>query len=353
GGRGEIWGSRHPRAPKAPLPDGGVLGGGGCHRPPQPPGRTPGRSEAELRLLAAAPDPRRLRDTFLRPLLHPRVPGSAGSLAARQHLAARLGALATSWHLELDAFEAATPRGPVAFASLVATAAPAPRRLALACHYDSKALPPDARGRPFVGATDSALPCALLLELAAALDGRLRDAAARGAGTTLQLLFLDGEEAFGEWSAQDSLYGARHLAARMAATPHPAGGPGVTQLGAMSLLVLLDLLGGPEPAIYSHFDRTHAWFLQLAAIERRLHRLGLLRAHRREQLYFQPGRAPGPVEDDHVPFLQRGVPVLHLVPTPFPRVWHTAEDTEENLDPPTAENLARILAVFVADFLRL
>ncbi|XP_064359122.1 glutaminyl-peptide cyclotransferase-like protein isoform X2 [Dromaius novaehollandiae] len=339
------------------------------------PGGAGGRPEAELRQLAAALEPRRLRDAFLRPLLRPRVPGSAGSRAARQvsattvgdtgdvpdaaavtpassqHLAARLGALAAGWHLELDAFEAATPRGPVAFASLVATASPgARRRLALACHYDSKALPPDARGRPFVGATDSALPCALLLELAAALDARLRAAAAQGAETTLQLLFLDGEEAFGEWSAADSLYGARHLAARMAAAPHRPGG---TQLGAMSLLVLLDLLGAPEPRIHSHFARTHAWFLQLVAIEKRLHHLGLLRAHPREQMYFQPGPAPGPVEDDHVPFLQRGVPVLHLIPTPFPRVWHTAEDTEANLDPATVENLGRILAVFVADFLQL
>ncbi|NXT04303.1 QPCT cyclotransferase, partial [Prunella fulvescens] len=40
---------------------------------------------------------------------------------------------------------------------------------------------------------------------------------------TLQLLFLDGEEAFGAWSHSDSLYGARHLAAAMAARGHPRG----------------------------------------------------------------------------------------------------------------------------------
>ncbi|NXL24850.1 QPCT cyclotransferase, partial [Setophaga kirtlandii] len=40
---------------------------------------------------------------------------------------------------------------------------------------------------------------------------------------TLQLLFLDGEEAFHTWSESDSLYGARHLAGAMAARPHPAG----------------------------------------------------------------------------------------------------------------------------------
>ncbi|XP_041317801.1 glutaminyl-peptide cyclotransferase-like, partial [Pyrgilauda ruficollis] len=79
---------------------------------------------------------------------------------------------------------------------------------------------------------------------------------------TLQLLFLDGEEAFGTWSESDSLYGARHLAGTMAARAHPAG----SELTAMSLLVLLDLLGAPSPAIHSHFPQSHRWFLRLAAI---------------------------------------------------------------------------------------
>lgn len=47
---------------------------------------------------------------------------------------------------------------------------------------------------------------------------------------TLQLLFLDGEEAFREWSESDSLYGARHLAERMAKAPHR---PGTTQIQAI------------------------------------------------------------------------------------------------------------------------
>ncbi|NXQ54184.1 QPCT cyclotransferase, partial [Anthoscopus minutus] len=65
--------------------------------------------------------------------------------------------------------------------------------------------------------------CALLLELAAALDMHLQRRQAQDPPVTLQLLFLDGEEAFGDWSATDSLYGARHLAAKMAARGHPAG----------------------------------------------------------------------------------------------------------------------------------
>ena len=50
--------------------------------------------------------------------------------------------------------------------------------------------------------------------------------------TTLQLIFFDGEEAFVSWSATDSIYGARHLAAKMAQTPHPQY-PSMNELQAM------------------------------------------------------------------------------------------------------------------------
>ncbi|NWT63489.1 QPCTL protein, partial [Erythrocercus mccallii] len=73
-----------------------------------------------------------------------------------------------------------------------------------------------------------------------------------------------------------------------------------------SLLVLLDLLGGPSPAIHSHFPQSHHWFLRLVSIEQRLRRLGLLHAAPPEPPFFRLSPAPGPVEDDHLPFLQRG-----------------------------------------------
>ncbi|NWZ28353.1 QPCTL protein, partial [Asarcornis scutulata] len=120
-----------------------------------------------------------------------------------------------------------------------------------------------------------------------------------------------------------------------------------------SLLVLLDLLGTQHPAIHSHFPRTHHWFLRLVAIEKRLRNLGLLHASPKDQPFFRLSPPPGPVEDDHVPFLQRGVPVLHLIPMPFPWVWHTTEDNEANLHLPTVEDLCKILAAFVAEFLQL
>lgn len=84
-------------------------------------------------------------------------------------------ALTAGWHVELDPFTASTPLGPLDFANVVATLDPgAARHLTLACHYDSKLFPSGTA--PFVGATDSAVPCALLLELAQALDQELSKA---------------------------------------------------------------------------------------------------------------------------------------------------------------------------------
>lgn len=40
-------------------------------------------------------------------------------------------------------------------------------------------------------------------------------------GVSLRFLFLDGEEAFKDWTETDSIYGARHLADKWHLTPHP------------------------------------------------------------------------------------------------------------------------------------
>lgn len=52
-------------------------------------------------------------------------------------------------------------------------------------------------------------------------------------------------------------------------------------------------------------------------------------------------------------FILLGVPVLHLIPSPFPEVWHTMDDNEENLDKTTIDNLNKILKVFVLEYLHL
>ena len=51
--------------------------------------------------------------------------------------------------------------------------------------------------------------------------------------------------------------------------------------------------------------------------------------------------------------LLAGVPVIHLIPAPFPKVWHKDTDREEALHYGTIESLNKIMRTFVADYLKL
>ncbi|XP_012868971.1 PREDICTED: glutaminyl-peptide cyclotransferase [Dipodomys ordii] len=292
----------------------------------------------------------------LRPLLIERYPGSPGSYAARQHIMQRLQKLQADWILEVDTFLSRTPYGYRSFSNIISTLNPtAKRHLVLACHYDSKYFP-RWDNRVFVGATDSAVPCAMLLELARALDKQLlslKDVSGSKSDLSLKLIFFDGEEAFLHWSPQDSLYGSRHLATKMASTTHPPGARGTNQLHGMDLMVLLDLIGARNPTFPNFFPNSARWFDRLQKIEQELHELGLLKDHSLERRYFQNFGYGNIIQDDHIPFLRKGVPILHLITSPFPEVWHTMDDNEENLDESTIDNLNKIIQVFVLEYLHL
>ncbi|KAG5285123.1 hypothetical protein AALO_G00034320 [Alosa alosa] len=315
------------------------------------------RTVALVRRLVSQVDGQRLWHAFLQPLLIERQPGSKGSRAVRKHISSRLYTLSAGWTVEFDSFNHATPRGPINFSNILAVLDPlAPRRLLLACHYDTKALrvTPSGSLKVFVGASDSAVPCAMILELVTALDEYLRVLKQqRISQVTLQLVFFDGKEAIEEWTASDSLYGSRHLAQRMAQIPHPPGATETTLIDAVDLLLLLDLIGAPAPMFVNHFDNTGRWFDRLMSAEKRLHKLGLLSSHPNPQSYFTKDVRMGPVEDDHVPFLERGVPVLHMIATPFPPFMHTVEDTAGHIHIQTVENLTKVLAVFLSEYLGL
>lgn len=75
------------------------------------------------------------------------------------------------WTTESDLFEADTPLGKLKFENIIAKLNPnAKRYLVLACHYDSKY----TRERNFVGATDSAVPCAQMINLATVMNNILQ-----------------------------------------------------------------------------------------------------------------------------------------------------------------------------------
>lgn len=90
------------------------------------------------------------------------------------------------WQVEVDEFTANTPIGKLKFGNVVARLNPrATRFLTLACHYDSKY----TREGSFIGATDSAVPCAMMLHLAAAMDSHLKANAQSQVIQTILIIF--------------------------------------------------------------------------------------------------------------------------------------------------------------------
>lgn len=127
----------------------------------------------------------------------------------RQFITNRMRSL--SWDVEENEFYDQTPVDEPGvkrkFTNLIARLNPnAKRYLVLACHYDSKLMD------RFVGATDSAVPCAMMMNLAFTLNKYFQTRA--DTDLSLMFIFFDGEEAFKNWNAKDSIYGARHLAAK-------------------------------------------------------------------------------------------------------------------------------------------
>ncbi|CAH1154397.1 unnamed protein product [Phaedon cochleariae] len=278
-------------------------------------------------------------------ILIPRVVGTSNHEKVFDYIKKELQML--DWSIEVDEFESATPHGTKTFKNIIATLNPeAERYLVLACHYDSKYF----ENEVFVGATDSAVPCAMMLNLAKVMKSQLHQLKQKH-NLNLKLIFFDGEEAFVQWGPKDSIYGAKHLADRYHRSRGTVSGETVSELERIDVLVLLDLIGHRGTRFYNSFDETQHWFSKLADTEDKLGQLLLLR--NRNHKYFVRRSYYGYIEDDHIPFLQRDVPVLHLISNPFPREWHTPADNRDIVDMHTVENINKILRVFVVEYLHI
>ena len=345
--------------------------------------------------------------TILAPILIPRVSGTEGNVRVRNHIADFFKNNLPKWHVSFQNSTSKTPatgNDDVPFVNIMVTCEPPwatvgeVSYLTLAAHYDSKFTP-----EGFIGATDSAAPCAMIMKAARNIEAALeRKWSAMSAENTnqyqdleatqgVQLLFLDGEEAFVSWTAEDSIYGARALAAEWETTPHPALSTFKNPLASISLFVLLDLLGARAPKVPSYFRMTHWAYAHLAHIEARLRKLGLFRSSpnhpdraknrrqsetraedkkggqkkqqlekRAEPLFLTEAEKKesdrwmgGYIGDDHEPFLERGVEVLHIIPNPFPREWHEMDDNGANLDMDTVEDWTLLVTAFVAEWMEL
>lgn len=151
----------------------------------------------------------------------------------------------------------------------------------------------------------------------------------------------------------------RSLAQQWDSEVHPAMSIYKSPINSISLFVLLDLLGSANPHIPSYFMTTHWAYQSMGKIEHRMRALNVLESRPTPNQHFLIDLntphvgSVGYVLDDHVPFMSRGVDILHIIPTPFPHIWHTMQDDGEHLDMPTVNDWCRIVTAFIAEWMEL
>jgi len=241
--------------------------------------------------------------------------GSPGHAAAEAFIRDHFKPEAAHNNLIADTFTARTPIGPLSMTNYIVkfpSTNPGKKDgiIVLASHYETNYPLKDIH---FIGANDGACTTALLI----ALGQYYREHPPQG--YSIWLLFTDGEEAIQQWGPSDSLYGTRHIAAKWSADG---------TLGHIKGFILADMIGAKDLNVDRDTNSTPALLDLLAQAGRDTHHSTYLFKHNTT------------VEDDHIPFKQRGVPVLDIIdldygpPTdehPEGGFHHTEKDTMDKL----------------------
>jgi glutaminyl-peptide cyclotransferase len=212
--------------------------------------------------------------------------------------------------LEEDAFTANTPIGPVPMRNFIIRF-PGKKDgvIVLTTHYETNY---PLRNIGFVGANDGGSTTGLLIEIANEIRGHVQS------GYSVWLVFFDGEEAIESWQGTDNTYGSRHLAAKW-------GADGTLQR--VKALMLADMLGDKDLNVQKETQST-PWLSSLVA--------QAARNTGHAKYFFAKEQAE---EDDHLPFLKRGVPSIDIIDADYgPHTaalpdgyHHTAQDTMDKI----------------------
>jgi Zn-dependent M28 family amino/carboxypeptidase len=223
--------------------------------------------------------------------------------------------------VEDDNFIADTPEGKFPIHNIVAKY-PGTRDgiIVIAGHYDTNY---PLRNTRFVGANDGGSSTAILLELANHLRGAKRE------GYSVWLFWTDGEEAVKEWTDTDSVYGARHLAEKWEKDG---------TLKKIKAFILTDMIADADLNIERE-QHSAPWLQDL-----------VLQVAKRYGYQSHFYARSFPVEDDHGPFFQRGVPCIDLIDLNYgyeSAYWHTPQDTMDKLSPKSMQIVGDVILATV------
>ncbi len=225
--------------------------------------------------------------------------GSPDHGKAEEFIKSHFKTEAAKGDFETDEFAANTPVGRLAMRNyIVRYPGKKDGIIVVATHYETNYWLKDTS---FVGANDGAATTGLLIELANYLRAHPPE------GYSVWLVFDDGEESIkSAWSDSDSLYGTRHLAAKWSANG---------TLGKIKAFLLADMIGDKDLNI--DFDEMSTpWLRDMLKVAAK---------NTGHSAYIYKNDVPG-LADDHIPFRQRGVPVLDIIDIDYGP--HTAQMPE-------------------------
>jgi hypothetical protein len=194
-------------------------------------------------------------------------------------------------------------------------------RILICAHWDTRPWAdqdPDPRNfsKPIPGANDGASGAAVLLEIARILS---RNEPPVG----VDLVLFDAEDLGDPETGEGWIQGSTFFVRTLPPSDYPSFG------------VLIDMIGDRDLQIHKEdYSREHAGDVvdRVWATAARLNLPG-----------FKPS-VKYPILDDHIPFLQAGIPCVDLIDFDYP-FWHTLADTPDKCSP---ESLAQVGNLLVA-----
>jgi glutaminyl-peptide cyclotransferase len=242
----------------------------------------------------------------------PRIPGSEAHARALDWMEAEL--TAAGWQVQRH--ETVSMGHPII--NLVASRSDAPPKILLGAHYDSRLWAdrdpsPELRTQPTPGANDGASGVAVLLELARTLPHE---------SVPVMLVFFDAEDN-GRIPGWDWILGSRAFVDEITLVPEK--------------MILVDMVGDQDLEIRPEANSDPGLRDSIWATAARLGHADVFTA-----------QVGGAILDDHVPFLEAGIPAVDLIDINY-AYWHTTADTADKVSAESLEIVGNVLWAWLMD----
>ena len=274
-------------------------------------------SSARGGLQSPAPAPRfdgrrALRDIETQMNMGPRTVGSPAHAKAVDWMAGELRS--AGWTVEIQE----TPYNGIKIRNVAGKRGTGKPWIILGAHFDSRLWadqdPERSRRRqPVPGANDAASGVAVLLELARVLPKDL--------DKRIELVMLDAEDN-GEIPGWNWCLGSEIYASRLAGKP--------------DAVVILDMIGDADLNIYRERASDQGLTSEIFRTAARLKIPQFI-----DELKYA-------MDDDHIPFLRRGIRAADLIDFDYP-YWHTTADTADKVSAASLQAVGDVLLAWLTD----